>query len=106
MKREELKNRLIGGLFLALGVLLVLVSLAAVLLAVRDFDSAWHARELWPWLVSEAEPGWEGAMHTLEEQQGKLVFLGALLLLHGLLALAAGIFLARRGRKRWREGKT
>ena len=106
MKREKFKNRLLGTLFLVLAVPLGLVFLACVLLAIRDFDAAWHARDIWPWLASMAEPGWEGAMYTLEDEQAKLVILGVLLLLFGLGALAGGIVLTRKGWKRRREGKT
>ena len=106
MKREKFKSRLLGTLFLVLAVLPGRVFLACVLLAIRDFDAAWHAREIWPWLVSMSEPGWEGAMYTLEDEQAKLVFSGAFLLLLGLGALAGGTALARKGWKKRREGKT
>lgn len=106
MKRGKLKNRLPGTLFLVLGVLLILVSLFAVLMAFGDFDSAWHAWELYPWAVPASEPGWEDAMYTLEDRQFRWVLAGEIDLLLGLFGLAGGIFLARKGWKRRREGKT
>lgn len=106
MKRENYKNRLPGTLFLVLGALLVLLALVTVLAAVGCFDAAWKVRELYPWAVSEAEPGWEGAMYTLEEKQGQWLIGGVMFGSCGLLSLAGGIFLAHRGWKRWREGKT
>lgn len=97
---------MIGNLFLSLAVLLGLAFLACVLFAIDCFDTAWRARELYPWLVSETEPGAQGAMNTLEEMRFKWVLAGLACLLPGLCALAGGIVLARRGSKRWREGRT
>lgn len=94
-----------GALFLVLGVLLILVSLATVLAAANCFDTAWHVRELYPWLVSEAEPGVHGAMNTLEEMRFKWILGGIMCLLPGLCALAGGIGLAYQGWKRRREWK-
>lgn len=100
------RDRLIGNLFLFLAVLLGLTFLACVLLAIGCFHTAWRARELYPWLVSETEPGAQGAMNTLEEMRFKWILAGLVCLLPGLGALAGGVVLARRGRKRWREGRT
>lgn len=102
MKRIGNRHRLVGTLFLALSVLLGLAFLAAALASASCFYTAWHARKIWPWLVSEVEPD---AMHTLEDVQFKWVLGGVVYLFHGLCALAGGIVLVYQGRKRRREGK-
>lgn len=99
------RDRWIGALFLFLAVLLVLAFLVCVLLAMSCFDTAWHVRELYPWLISEAELGAEGAMDTLEEKQFLWTLAGILCLLLGLIALAGGIVLARRGHGSRRKGR-
>ena len=106
MKRIGNRRHRLGTLFLVLGVLLVLIALAAVLAAASCFDTVQRARELYPWMISEAEPDAQGAMNTLEEMQFKWTLGGIVFLLPGLCALAGGIVLACQGCKRRREGKT
>ena len=85
--------------------ILILTALGAVclllfFLAASCFDTARRAAELWPWLISEAEPGAEGAMNTLEEQRFRWMLAGALSLLLGLSVMAVGAWIWRRRRKR------
>lgn len=106
MKQRKRVIRPAGNHFLGLAALLGLAFLIAAVLAIDCFDTAQRARELYPWLLSEGEPGAASAMYTLEDVQFKWILGGIVFLLPGLCALAGGIVLGCQGWKRRREGKT
>ena len=88
---------------IAVLIALGLVTLLSVFLAASCFDTALRAGELYPWLISQGEPGAEGAMMTLEEKQFQWALVGGVYLIPGLCAIVGGVWLLMRGK---REGNT
>ena len=65
----------------------------------RCVQTAKQAAELWPYLLSEAEPFAQSAMYTLEDQQFRWYTNGGVFAIFALLCLAAGLWRGRLGRK-------
>lgn len=84
---------------IALLVTLGLTALLSIFLAAYCFDTVLRASELYPWLISQGEPGAEGAMVTLEEKQFKWALAGGVSLIPGLCSLAGGLWILKRTKR-------